>query len=806
MDPGKQKDNMLSRFETKNGRNPAKIGLTLFAFITYTILFFLLDHYSGEKVSALSILPVITLSLFFGIRTGLLGTVLIIAVNTAYLHLSGESSPHILIENIPGELGTIVISFALGYLHDLYYKYKDQYKIIEKEISERKKAEARLFEIQNMLGMGGIAPGFFKQSADHSDFNFQQKIYREIADNASDIIYTVDLRGYFTYVNKYACRSAGFTLEELLKMKYTDLVVTDYKERAIHFYLRQYLNKELNTYFEFPFKTRNGGVKWYGQNCALITENGKITGFSFIGRDITERKRMADEIRKREEILHSITYLANDAIISIDSEFNIIQCNKAAERMYGYSEEEMLGQSLALIVPPDERDGLAKLMQKKDPTEGLDTTRPFVRNGYRKDGTVFPVEISIAQWLNNNKRHFTHIIRDVTERKEIEQKIRNSEKEYRDLFNNAHEPILIIHPEGEIILEANDRACKTYGYDYKEFIGMSLKDISKDPQKGSEKVTETLKKGYFINFETVQYNKQGKELFFDVNASLTDYKGEKVILSLNRDITERVLAERELEVYREHLERLVEERTAKLAEVNERLQKALEAEKKLSALRARFVSTASHEFRTPLTTIQASSELLLRYFSRWDDAKKITTISRVQKSAEYMNGLIESVLTLNRSDSGRVMFNPGEVEIVSLCGSIIEEISLLASPGHKIEFDFPEYEIRGLFDGLLIRQFLTNLLSNAVKYSPSGGLIKLKVSRDQETVIFEVSDKGIGISEDDQQNLFEPFFRGTNISNIPGTGLGLSILKKAVELHRGRLEFQSKINSGTTFRVFLPAA
>ncbi len=795
---------MLSRFEQKKGLNPAKFVLVSLSFMSYSILFFLLIDYAGERVSALSLIPIVTVSLLYGIRSGVISALVLIAINSVYLHFSGEPYLLLLIENTPGELGSLVIAAALGYMHDLYYKSKKQFEIIEREINERKKAEVQLFELQNILqGNDNIE---LNLPQIYSDFNFKQKIYREIADNASDIIYTIDLKGYFTYVNKYGCRSAGFSQNELLKMKFTDLVVTDYKERATHFYLKQYLKKERNTYFEFPFKTRDGTVKWYGQNCALIIENGEISGFSLIGRDITERKRMEDEIRKSEEILHSITYLANDAIISIDSEFNIIQCNKAAERMYGFSEAEMLKQPLALIVPPEEREDLCKVINKRDPGEGMDFTRPFERNAYKKDGSIFRVEISIAQWINNNKKYYTHIIRDVTERKVAEQKIRKSEKEYRDLFNHAHEPILIIRPEGEIVLEANDRACKVYGYDYNEFIGLSLKDISKDPDKGDEKLAETMEKGYFINFETVQFNKDGKELYFDVNASIIEYQGEKVILSLNRDITERVLAERELDNYKNTLEQLVEDRTATLAEVNERLQKALEAEKELSTLRARFISTASHEFRTPLTTIQASSELLLRYFSKWDDSKKISILKRVQNSAEYMNGLIENVLTLNRSESGRVTFNPKETEIVSLCSTIIEETTLLAKPEHKIEFDYPEYDIKGLYDALLIRQLLSNLLSNAVKYSPEGGVIKLKVGKVNENVFFEVADNGIGISEDDKQNLFEPFFRGSNISNIPGTGLGLSILKKAVDLHKGTLEFQSRLNYGTTFKVTLPAA
>lgn len=927
---------MFARFEKKNGQNPVKIGLVFFSFLVYTYLFFLLFDDSNNQVSALSLLPVITISLFFGLRTGIIGTLVIICINGYYFQLFGLSFIGIIIENIPGELGSIALTAALGYLHDLYYKSKEQLRIIEKEIGERKKAERKLFEIQNTFQIersGDLKNNKFN-TKEIEGLNFAHKIYREIADNAADIIYTTNLEGYFTYVNKRGLESTNFSLKELLNIKYSDLVVKEYRLKARRFYLQQYLKKEASTYFEFPFRTKDGLIKWFGQNCTLIVEKEDITGFSLIARDITERKLMEDEIKKSKEILHSITYMANDAIISIDSDFNIIQWNRAAERMYQYSESEMLGKSLMLIVPPFDRDNLVKIIKMDNPAEGIDISKPINRLGYKKDSSVFPIEISIAEWKRDSERFFTHIIRDVTDRKHDEKKINQSEKEYRELFANAHEPILLIRPEGEIILEANERACKVYGYEHSEFVGMSLKDISKDAKRGEEKIDETIKKGYFINFETVQYNKEGKELYFEVNASITEYKGERVILSLNRDITDRVMAERNLEEYKNRLEKLVEERTEKLAEVNARLyeevqkltvadtkiqnqveffrtlintipipvfvkdknniysecnkafldffgiskvdvigaerinltpfenkknliheygyetnvtdkegkihevilyqsnllkkdhtnegwvgiilditeqkkmqeetKKALAAEKELSALRSRFVSTTSHEFRTPLTTIQASAELLLRYFPRWDEEKKISVINRIQNSAVYMNGLITNVLTLNRSESGRITFNPQEVEIVSLCNSIIEEIKLVIKPGHSIEFIYSDNEISGNFDVILIRQFLSNLLSNAVKYSPHGGVIKLILAKKDNEVVFEVKDTGIGISKEDQQNLFEPFFRGANISNIPGTGLGLSILKKAVELHKGKLEFNSELNSGTTFRVIIP--
>ncbi len=911
--------------------NGYKTVILAFTFIFYTVLFFLLFDLTDQRISALTILPIIAASLFFGMRAGIVTSLVIIPINTFYLKLMNMPAVNVMLENIPGVIGSIAIAAALGYLHDLQKKSKEQLKVIEKEIYERKKAEEKLFVIQNNFNSKILNKNNQIDLADGLNINSQ--IYRVIAENAADIIYSINLEGYFTYVNKMGLSSTYFSEKEILKKNYLDLVVPSYKEKVRQFYFRQYLKKELNSYFEFPFKVKDGSIKWFGQNATIIFEGSKITGFSVIARDITDRKKIEDALKKNEEILRSITYTANDAIISIDRNFNIVQWNRMAERMYGYDESEILGKSLLIITPPSEREQLEKVRMRFNPMKGIEPSKTIERNGLRKGEIIFPVEISIAQWNLNSEVFFTLIIRDVSERKETERKIQNSEKDYRTLFENAQEPILIISPKDEVVLEANKSACETYGFEHSEFVGMSLKKLSKNIHRGEEKISETLQNGYFIKFKTTQYNKEGKELYFEVNASVIEYKGEIVILSFNRDVTERVLNERQIDEYKNQLEKLVLERTEKLEEANQKLsneiqklteadlkiknqidffktlintipipvfvmdrnnhcsdrnkafleffgenkeeflnknintlkpfeknnnesfhscetniinkegivhevilykagiigeneisdgwvgvildisqhkkmqeeiKKALEAEKELNNLRSKFVSTASHEFRTPLTSILASAELLLRYYDRWDDEKKLNALKRIQNSADYMNGLISDVLTLNKSESGRIKFNPEYLELISLCSIIIEEVKLIAKPEHQIEFIHQEKNIYGNFDGILIRQLLNNLLSNAIKYSPDGGKVKLSIKDKDSEVLFEVQDEGIGITKDDQEKLFQPFYRGTNISNISGTGLGLSILKKAVDLHNGRVEFKSKLNEGTIFKVAIP--
>ena len=169
-----------------------------------------------------------------------------------------------------------------------------------------------------------------------------------------------------------------------------------------------------------------------------------------------------------------------------------------------------------------------------------------------------------------------------------------------------------------------------------------------------------------------------------------------------------------------------------------------------------------------------------------------------------MNEMINDVLTLNRAETGNLIFNPEEIEIVEIAKIILEEINSLAGSHHEFITDFSSDSIRVFVDEKLIRNILSNLLTNAVKYSPAGGKIYFSIHKTPKDLEIIIKDEGIGISDEDQKKLFEPFFRGSNIENISGTGLGLSITQRAVHLHKGNIKFNSKVNEGTVFRINIP--
>lgn len=227
-------------------------------------------------------------------------------------------------------------------------------------------------------------------------------------------------------------------------------------------------------------------------------------------------------------------------------------------------------------------------------------------------------------------------------------------------------------------------------------------------------------------------------------------------------------------------------------------------QKNLDDIKTRLLSTSSHEFRTPLTTILIASEMLAMIGRTCSDQKYFEQIVKIQNSVTYMTGLLDEILTIDRTDKEVWKFNPSMINLENFCRKMVEEVCDLATPLHNIKYEYLSHSKHAIVDDKLLQHILTNLLSNALKYSPDGGEIIFKVDQLNSTLEFTLSDKGIGIPDQEKENLFEPFYRCKNASKIKGTGLGLAIVKRSVESHGGKIVFESKIDEGTTFTVSIP--
>jgi signal transduction histidine kinase len=236
---------------------------------------------------------------------------------------------------------------------------------------------------------------------------------------------------------------------------------------------------------------------------------------------------------------------------------------------------------------------------------------------------------------------------------------------------------------------------------------------------------------------------------------------------------------------------------------SEAMQAKLLNEKEVSEVKLHFLSMISHEFRTPLSVILASSQLLTQGSQLWSEERKKKTFDRIQSSAKLMTRLLTDILTLSRADAGKLDYYPEVLDLEAFCLNLVEE-KQISTPTHGIKFmrSGATHPVR--LDANLLYSILNNLLENAIKYSAPEQPVILRTQIKTETVIFQVQDQGIGVLAEEQQQIFELFYRGQNAGAIAGTGLGLAVVKKCVELHQGTISIRSEVEKGTTFTVEIP--
>jgi len=376
---------------------------------------------------------------------------------------------------------------------------------------------------------------------------------------------------------------------------------------------------------------------------------------------------------------------------------------------------------------------------------------------------------------------------------------KNNNEELKALFNNAAIGILTINEEGIITL-ANDFAIKQFGYTLDELTGNKMEILI--PQRFKKQHVHH-REGYInkqthsrpmgVGMDLFGVKKDGTE--FPVEVSISSYETDKgkYAIAFISDITIRKESEQALKELNAKLEQKVKERTSSLSE-------ALEKEKELNELKSRFVSIASHEFRTPLSTILSSAYLIAQYSKTEDQGKRDKHIARVVSSVNMLNDILNDFLSVGRIEEGKIQVRIADINFKELIEAVINELQTILKPGQEINYTHTGEE-SALLEPSLLRHIIMNLLSNAIKFSPEQSPIIITTNNDKGNLELTVQDKGLGISEEDQSHLFDRFFRGSNVTNIQGTGLGLHIVGKYAELMNGSIECRSKLNEGTTFII-----
>lgn len=495
-----------------------------------------------------------------------------------------------------------------------------------------------------------------------------------------------------------------------------------------------------------------------------------------------------------ENIYQLLFQNIKEGIIIVDSHGDIVKVNSKLEEMFGYGKDELLGKKLDVLVPMEKRD------QHKHHHKGF-IDAPTSRSmgigmslkGVRKDKSLVNVEISLSYFDQGGERYSIGLVSDITKRIETEAEIhklnrdlekkvqqrtkelRESQKIYQLIARNFPEGTINVFDENMNYVFVEGEELYSMGITSEKLIGTNYLD------RLPKKVHADIK----TNLERV-FN--GESVSFQVTLKKNHYQINSVPL-WSEDKVEQIL--------------VVERNVTLQTNLNNQMLEALEKEKSLNELKTRFVSMASHEFRTPLSAILSSSDLLEKYIEKQDLSKTGKHLDRIKKSVHNLIDILSDFLSIDEMESDKVQYNPKPNNIREFFEKEVNNLEILLKNEQFIKLDFELSKENFLFDPKILLYVVNNLISNAIKYSSEGDPIEIKVYDRQNTLNFYVRDFGIGIPEEDQKNLFERFFRAQNAENIQGTGLGLYIVQRYVRIMHGSMRFESEENNGTTFFVEL---
>ena len=382
------------------------------------------------------------------------------------------------------------------------------------------------------------------------------------------------------------------------------------------------------------------------------------------------------------------------------------------------------------------------------------------------------------------------------------------------VIDNAIDGIITINERG-IIESINPAACKLFRYTPEEIMGKHVSVLmpSPDRERHDSYIENYIRTGeqqiIGIGRDVTGRRKDGSTFPLRLGVSEVISEGKRIFAGFIHDLSYQKEVEHRLLQYTTHLEDVVKDRTkslnetiAELVKAKEEVSLSLEKEKELGKLKSRLLSMASHEFRTPLSTIQLSASLVDKYSHDFGVANISKHILKIKNAVNNLTNILNDFLQLEKAESGKVEVSYSDFDLVQLIKETVEEMQMIAKKGQNIIFEHTGTN-RVYLDKNLVRNCIINLLSNAIKYSPENASTHLFAEIQEDHCIIRIKDEGIGIPEEDKKYLFDAFFRASNTENIPGTGLGLNIVLRYVRMMKGTIDFESNA-TGTLFTITFP--
>lgn len=570
---------------------------------------------------------------------------------------------------------------------------------------------------------------------------------------------------------------------------------------------------------EWRIITPSGKLKWLRGSSRPERLPNQDTVWYGIIIDITEQKQselnlveLNSTLRESEERFRLAFADANVGMCLVDLQGNLLQVNEKMSEIFGYSQQELEGITVNDLALPEDQGVSPQFMQK---AIAKHQDRAILEKHYRhRQGHIIYGEVSSSLVRDNhgNPLYFISHVKDITQQKQYEQQLRESRDEIAKINAELEERVAQRTTE----LRQRERLLRRY-FD-QSLIGMAMTSPNKGWLNVNDKLSEML--GYsFAELQTMTWAEitYPDDLAFDlahfnrvIRGEIEGYEIDKRFIHKNGQIVYTNLAvqvQRKADGSIDFFVVMLQD-IGDRKEAEEQMRLALLREQELNELRAQFISAISHQFRTPLTVISSSASMLEKFSERMPLQKRQQHFQSIERGVKNIVQLIEDIITINLDDKIETKIQPVLGDLIAFCEDLNQKLYYLY-PDSQINFSYdlncPDlsqgYFVK--FDRSLLTTILTHLLTNAIKYSPRNSVVTLFLSQSPEYLIFTISDSGIGILEEEQEQIFEPFQRGSNVGHVAGIGLGLSIVKRFVESYPGKMTIQSTVGQGTIFSVFL---
>ena len=602
--------------------------------------------------------------------------------------------------------------------------------------------------------------------------------YKQFFNNSPAVTFLVEPgTGFIIDANEPACAYYGYTREELTTKRIFDIhlmPVEKVKE------LREQISLEKKGHFHSSHKLAGGEIRDVEVYTNLINIKGRELLYTNV-YDVTASKQTKRELVESEEKFKQLVELAIDGIFVETKRGEILDCNGAACRMFGYSKEEMVGLTIADLVPEDFAKTLPEIITPEETTG--DTAVERVNK--KKDGTLFPTEISTKLFSLGGEERLIAYVRDITENKRAQEALKASEENFRALFEHTLDGILVLDFEGNI-LSANEAVAKMTGTPLEKVIGSNIYNFLTPESKATaaeDQVNVYNDRGGYLSSYKIHSSK-GETLWIEGLGTRIMYRGSPANIVVIRDITVRKQAEETL--------------------INAKM-----AAEEANRTKSEFLANMSHELRTPLNSIIGFSDLISEGAPGPLTEKQSRYIEFISVSGRNLLRIINDILDLSKAEAGKIELEKEEFCVAKSIDKVIstmlpqtkeKNITLSHKPGTRA--------LTAYADPSKFEQIMYNLLSNATKFTNEGGSIDVYSEKSEEMVRITVRDTGIGISEENLDKIFNPFVQidSSMKRSFEGTGLGLALVKKFVEMHGGNISVESKPGEGTAFFFELPAS